>query len=80
MIIRERFLAEMSKQPWAPTSTIDVVVRDGVIELWGTIDDERQRAALRVAAENISAVKEVKDHLVWAAMMIQSDKEDAPLP
>jgi hypothetical protein len=27
--------------------------------------DERQRQALKVAAENIPGVKSVKDHLVW---------------
>jgi hypothetical protein len=43
----------------------NVVVRDGVVELWGAILDERQREAMRVAAENIPGVKEVKDHLVW---------------
>ena len=42
-----------------------MVVRDGVVELWGMIVDERQREALKVAAENIPGVKAVKDHLVW---------------
>jgi hypothetical protein len=46
-------------------ATTNVVVRGGVVELWGVILDERQREALRVAAENISGVKSVKDHLVW---------------
>ena len=41
------------------------MVHDGVVELWGMIVDERQRAALKVAAENIPGVKAVKDHLVW---------------
>jgi osmotically-inducible protein OsmY len=40
-------------------------VREGVVELWGAIVDERQRDALKVAAENIPGVKAVKDHLVW---------------
>ena len=63
--IRERLLAEIEKQEWAPTATANVVVRDGVVELWGLIVDERQREALKVAAENIPGVKAVKDHLVW---------------
>jgi osmotically-inducible protein OsmY len=41
------------------------VVHDGVVELWGVIVDERQREALKVAAENIPGVKAVIDHLVW---------------
>jgi hypothetical protein len=36
-----------------------------VIELWGTITDERERPALVIAAENVPAVKGVRDHLVW---------------
>ena len=44
---------------------INIVVRDGIVELWGTIFDEWQREALNVAAENIPGVKAVKDHMVW---------------
>lgn len=63
--IRERLLAELSKQPWAPVALIDVVVRDGVVKLVGTLTDERERQALKVAAENIPGVKKVEDRLVW---------------
>ncbi len=63
--IRARLLAEIDRQQWAPAATVNVVVRDGVVELWGLIVDERQRDALKVAAENIPGVKAVKDHLVW---------------
>jgi CBS domain-containing protein len=63
--IRKQLLAEMDKQEWAPAASTNVVVHDGVVELWGLIVDERQREALKVAAENIPGVKEVKDHLVW---------------
>jgi hypothetical protein len=63
--IRERLLAEIQKEQWAPAATANVVVHDGVVELWGVIVDERQREALKVAAENIPGVKAVIDHLVW---------------
>jgi len=63
--IRERLLTEMQKELWAPAAMTNVVVRDGVVELWGVIIDERQRQALKVAAENIPGVKAVKDHMVW---------------
>ena len=63
--IREQLLAEIQKEQWAPSATANVVVHDGVVELWGVIVDERQREALKVAAENIPGVKAVKDHLVW---------------
>lgn len=63
--IRDRMLAIVQKEQWAPAAMINVIVRDGVVELWGAVLDDRQRAALTVAAENIPGVKAVKDHLVW---------------
>lgn len=63
--IRDRLLAALKDQPWAPVSAIDVSVRNGVVMLAGVITDERQRQALRVAAENIPGVKGVEDNLVW---------------
>ena len=57
---------EVQKAEWAPSATIDVVVRDGIVELWGVIIDDRQRAALKVAAENIPGVRGVEDHRLTA--------------
>jgi len=67
--IREHLVAEMKRKIWAPVATVNVVVRDGVVDLWGVIVDERQRKALKVAAENIPGVKAVNDHLVWVEPM-----------
>jgi CBS domain-containing protein len=63
--IRERLISELKKQPWAPVGMIDVLVKDGIVTLSGAITDERERQALRVAAENISGVQKVVDQLVW---------------
>ena len=63
--IRERLLAEIQAQAWAPAAMVNVVVREGVVELWGAVIDDRQREALKIAAETIPGVKAVKDHLVW---------------
>ncbi len=63
--IRDRLLADLKKQPWAPLALIDISVKDGVVTISGTVTDERQREALRVAAENVPGVKQVVDDLVW---------------
>lgn len=63
--IREQVLAELQKQGWAPVATTDVAVRDGVVEFSGVVIDDRQREALKVAAENIPGVKAVTDHMAW---------------
>jgi CBS domain-containing protein len=80
--IREQVLAELARQPWAPVALIDIVVRNGVVELWGTITDERERQAITVAAENVPGVKAVKDNLAWVEPMsgmvfYQSDEPPA---
>jgi len=78
--IRERLLGEIKAQEWAPAAMVNVVVRDGIVELWGAVIDDRQRAALKVAAENIPGVTAVKDHLVWIepnSGMVVEAPEDA---
>jgi CBS-domain-containing membrane protein len=78
--IRERLLAEIQKEQWAPAAMVNVLVRHGVVELWGAVIDERQRDALKVAAENIPGVKGLKDHLVWiepTSGMVMESPEDA---
>jgi hypothetical protein len=67
--IRDAVLAELDRQPWAPRQMIDVVVRNGVVELWGTVIDPEQRDAARVAAETVPGVKSVKCHIVWVEPM-----------
>jgi CBS domain-containing protein len=76
--IREQIIAECAKQRWAPH--INVVVRDGVVELWGVITDDRSRDAFIVAAENVPGVKDVQDHLAWiepmSGMVLLSEEDE----
>jgi CBS domain-containing protein len=67
--IREELLAEFARQTWAPAALVDPVVKEGVVELWGTITEEAQREALKVCAENIPGVKSVVSHLTWIEPM-----------
>jgi len=67
--IREQLLNNLRREPWAPLGAIDLIVRDGAVDLWGSITDERERQALVVAAENVPGVKSVRDHLVWVDTM-----------
>jgi CBS domain-containing protein len=79
--IRALLLEELGRQVWAPVSLIDPIVRNGVVELWGTITDQRERQALVVAAENVPGVKAVSDQLVWVdatSGMVVSPSNAAP--
>jgi CBS domain-containing protein len=63
--IKQRILSELAQEGWAPSSCIGVEVKDGEVDLTGTIFDARQRLALKVAVENTPGVRAVHDRLVW---------------
>jgi CBS domain-containing protein len=62
--IRNRIFAAIESKDWSPIA-FTVTVRNGVAQLGGTVSDERSRQAAIVAAENVSGVKNVYDHLSW---------------
>lgn len=63
LAIRKSILDEVESKPWAHGATIDIVVRDGVVNLNGTVADEKVRAAIRIAAENTPGAVRVVDNL-----------------
>jgi|SRR5579862_1375768 CBS domain-containing protein len=65
--IRDAVIAALDRQHWAPR--VNVVVKNGIAELWGVVTDERERQALVVATENVAGVVKVHDHLVWVEPM-----------
>jgi CBS domain-containing protein len=64
--IRSRLLDELKVQPWTQAHKLNVMVTDGVVELWGFVETESERDAIKVAAEAIPGVKAVNDHLMRA--------------
>lgn len=60
--LRDKILETLRRQPWAPTGMWNVTVSAGVVELWGIYASEEERAATRVAIENINGVKRIEDH------------------
>jgi CBS domain-containing protein len=63
--IRARLVAEFADKAWRPAN---VIVRQSIAHLWGEVNSEEERAAMRVAAENVPGVKGVKDHTVYPAV------------
>jgi CBS domain-containing protein len=66
LAIRDRVAAELAGHSWSAHASLMIDVEAGRVVLRGTIFDERTRAAIRVAAENVDGVKSVVDELVWA--------------
>jgi CBS domain-containing protein len=63
--IRGHILDTLTREPWAPRTTLNVTVVNGVVDLWGTIGNDLERRAVCVIAENAPGVKKVIDHLVF---------------
>jgi CBS domain-containing protein len=61
--IRAKLLLELNKQPWADASRLNLIVHDGVVEIWGTVSSDAERQAVRVAAESMLGVSAVNNHL-----------------
>jgi CBS domain-containing protein len=66
--IRDRIIDALTKNDWCPFG-LSVIVRDGIVHLSGVITEERSRQAAVVAAENVSGVNKVHDHLCWVDTM-----------
>ncbi len=61
--IRARLLDELKGQPWWHGREEDIVVANGTVHLWGTVQSTNQRDALVVAAENTPGVRRVENHV-----------------
>ena len=78
--IRNRIIDALEKNDWCPFG-LSVIVRDGIVHLSGVITEERSRQAAVVAAENVTGVKKVHDHLCWvdtmSGMYLNSPEDDS---
>ena len=78
--MRTQILDDLKRERWTPHDALNVIVRNGVAELWGAILDERERQAIKVVAENVPGIKAVRDHLVFVGSMsgvVLESPEDA---
>ena len=62
--IRKGVIARLKTEPWAFPSLINVIVQDGTVELWGIVDSQIEKKAVRVAAEVTPGVRAVNDNLI----------------
>ena len=61
--IRRAVEAVVGKQPWTSPWPTNILVNGGVVHLWGFVASEAASDAYRVAAENVTGVRKVKNHL-----------------
>jgi CBS domain-containing protein len=62
--IRDKVLRQLDAEPWTRPSLINVIVKDGTVELWGIVDSASEKKAVRVAAEVTPGVRAINDNLI----------------
>ena len=64
LTLHSNILERLRSKPWVDPSTISVVVNNGTVELWGIVDSETEKNAIRVAVEVTPGVRQVSNKLV----------------
>lgn len=60
--VRQAILRVLAEADWSDRAIVNVQVSDGQVELWGAIDCEEQREAIRVAVEGVPGVRGITEH------------------
>jgi CBS-domain-containing membrane protein len=66
--LRDKIFSEITEHMLASVSQINVIVRDGVVELWGDVESRDEKDAIRVAAEVVPGVRKVDDYIAVNTM------------
>jgi CBS-domain-containing membrane protein len=61
--IREQITRTLDREGWVTHSPLNVIVTNGVVQLWGFVESGEERNAIRVAVSNVPGVVAVEDHL-----------------
>ncbi|SDD15388.1 CBS domain-containing protein [Paraburkholderia lycopersici] len=60
--IHRHVLHALDGHRWAMAAD-NVVVKEGIVHFWGTVNSEEERKAILVSAERVPGVKGIEDHL-----------------
>lgn len=70
--LRAAVTAALDKQGWALSGSANVVSDNGVIHLWGYVNNATVKKAYQVAAANVYGVRAVKNHLTILPAAVHS--------
>lgn len=62
--LRDTVLSRLRAEPWAKTGLINVTVNSGTVDLWGIVNSEAEKQALRVAIEVTPGVRDVTNNVI----------------
>jgi CBS domain-containing protein len=62
-LIRTRILEDIAEQDWAKGVNVDVTVRGGAVDLWGTVLEVGQAEALRALVQSTPGIQRIEIYL-----------------
>jgi CBS-domain-containing membrane protein len=66
--LRGEIMRQLAREPWSPLASVNVVVHDGVAEIYGIAEREDQAKAIAVLAASVPGVKQVQNHVIISAV------------
>jgi CBS domain-containing protein len=62
--LRQNLMERLNAEPWVRASMINITVTNGQVDLWGIVDSQAEKQALRVAVEVTPGVRAVNDNVI----------------
>jgi CBS domain-containing protein len=67
--IRSKLVSRLANEPWTKPSLMNLIVHDGTVDLWGIVDSQTEKKAVRVLVETTPGVRAVNDNLIIPSAM-----------
>lgn len=62
-VLQKAIWERIKAERWLGSAFVNVATKDGVVELWGAVESEEQRRALRILVEGVAGVQRVEDNV-----------------
>ncbi len=67
--IRAKLTSKLANEPWTKPALMNFIVHDGTVDLWGIVDSQTEKKAVRVLVESTPGVRAVNDNLIIPSAM-----------
>jgi CBS domain-containing protein len=67
--IRAKLTSKLANEQWTKPSLLNLIVRDGTVDLWGIAYSQTEKKAVRVLVESTPGVRAVNDNLIVPSTM-----------
>jgi osmotically-inducible protein OsmY len=70
--VRKKVVKQLQSEKWAKGSLLNVTVHNGTVKLWGIVDTEAEKEAVRVAVELVEGVRAIENNVTVLPVVADS--------